>query len=89
MTKQEEIREGTQVWVDNRLGVPNTFNMQFLWDYLKWLDSQDVAIKVDREDALILVNVEDRDWHNENFLPIRISHLVEAGFVAVEPLIKE
>lgn len=84
MTKQKEIREKTEAWVDNRFGVPNTFNLQLLWDYLRFLDSQDVAIKVDRE-----LGEGEEPFIKDFFYEMVKTYLDKAGYGAFEPLIKE
>lgn len=88
---QEEIREGIQPWVDNRFGEGNLFNTQVLYDFLVYLHSKGVVIKVDRElpenRYKKLTDLGDAPWWigYENGQ----DDMVEAGYTAVESLIKE
>ena len=82
MAKQEEIREGIEETLHASVSVLHDFSFHFIRResreeladrILKYLHSQGVVIKVDRA-------VPDDRFHRD---------LRMAGYVAVEPLIKE
>ena len=86
MTKQEEIREG--VYKQIRSDVVGHSRTSYLAEgIINYLHSQGVVIKVDRE-------LPDNEvWHKverefEAYCAGR-NDMLKAGYVAVEPLIKE
>jgi len=98
MATREEIREGLAVKLAFYQGrdywkmteVDKEYWLTQSYGALEYLHSQGVVIRVDRDsNAMVLVNVEDRDYANEEFLPIKVKNLEAAGYVAVEPLIGE
>ena len=85
MTKQEEIRSGV-------LGILQLHGMGVLksvaaeGDIYKYLHSQDVVIKVDRElPRPKHVTDETWEWMNDFLIRTR-KEFIKAGYVAVEPL---
>ena len=49
MTKQEALKAGVQDWIDNSFGVPNTFNIQVLFDFMGYLSERGAVLALDDE----------------------------------------
>ncbi len=90
MTKQEEIREGIESLFKGSMSaiihdfqfheLTSDWRKEFTNRVLKYLHSQGVVIKVDKELPFL--------WDGYT-MDGYIRELIEAGYVAVEPLIKE
>ncbi len=97
--KQEEIREGIKHiledkdahFVSNWVVIDNIFN---------YLHSQGVVIGVDRELpdnptevtpylGLTVAEAREKNLENNCFVKVIQAHMLKAGYVAVEPLVKE
>ena len=86
MTKQEEIREGLRAKLFE-LGVTNKGFV--IRQILEYLHSQGVVLKVDRELPFPMCTVRMNDPRYQDGAMIHAQKLMlEAGYVAVEPLIK-
>lgn len=88
MTKQEELREEMIDQLGLIFPISRDITTKATVELLKALHSQGVVIKVDRE----LPPLISRDMYDKKEIEIAIKQarlMLRAGYVAVEPLIKE
>lgn len=88
-TKQEEIKRKTKKWIDNRFGAKHHFNLQLMWDYLKFLDGLGVVIKLDRNNEHgkireLFEGIGCGYAQSDHYKEV----LIKAGYVAVGPIIE-
>jgi len=93
MATREEIREGMALKLAIRDGYDESASKYYLLEANEWmqyLHSLGVVIKVDRELPKFAKNW-DEDGHifHDAIVPVTKEDLAEAGYEAVEPLIKE
>jgi len=88
MTKQEEIREGIAIILESA-GASKKWTLNIL----EFLRSQGVVIKVDRE---LPDKNANNTWYDDDLgeagkigWELGVEDMLKAGYVAIEPLIKE
>ena len=87
MATREEIREGILRLIHLKNGNQTIIedDVELCNEIFQYLHSQGVVIKVERE----LPKDEDYDYYEDEAFDDGQRSMVEAGYVAVEPLIKE
>ncbi len=90
MPTREEIREGIQQLTGDycsRIMSRDWFTPELTKSIFKYLHSQGVVIKVDRDKESVLIPFKGHPLQVEALMNISTASLEEAGYVAVEPLI--
>ena len=95
MTKREELQAKTHQIIENNLRVDNGeawLTLEGLYEVFTYLHSQNVVMKMDRNFPVPYTPIDNEQNLNTEFaLDAKMQREIikEAGFVVVEPLIKE